>query len=233
MSGMNRRSATEVNQINIASKQGRLRQFLTLTSRHPLLLAKGLDISSLDLVRLGALGAIIAGAAWIASSLLTAAIASGRSPEVFGFAFLDKTMYLVAMAGTMVGMVGLHSRQAPSYGRLGTAGFLATFTGTALLLIGLVLSFTMGSVFAPTLLDPILGLGLWDALMGYIVLGAATLRLGVLPRWCGVLLIICLPLAIALGDYGGGAVLGLLWLAVAYALLAQRDVSALLRTRKK
>ena len=230
---MNRRSATEVNQINIASKQGRLRQFLTLTSRHPLLLAKGLDISSLDLVRLGALGAIIAGAAWIASSLLTAAIASGRSPEVFGFAFLDKTMYLVAMAGTMVGIVGLHSRQAPSYGRLGTAGFLATFTGTALLLIGLVLSFTMGSVFAPTLLDPILGLGLWDALMGYIVLGAATLRLGVLPRWCGVLLIICLPLAIALGDYGGGAVLGLLWLAVAYALLAQRDVSALLRTRKK
>jgi hypothetical protein len=69
--------------------------------------------------------------------------------------------------------------------------------------------------------------------MGFIVLGAATLRLGVLPRWCGVLLIICLPLAIALGDYGGGAVLGLLWLAVAYALLAQRDVSALLRTRKK
>jgi hypothetical protein len=55
----------------------------------------------------------------------------------------------------------------------------------------------------------------------------------VLPRWCGVLLIICLPLAIALGDYGGGAVLGLLWLAVAYALLAQRDVSALLHTRKK
>jgi hypothetical protein len=190
-------------------------------------------MSSLNLVRLGAFGAILAGAAWITSSLLTAAIASGRSPEVIGFAFLDKTLYLVAMACTMVGIIGLHSRQAPSYGRLGTAGFLATFTGIALLLLGLVLSFTMGSVFAPTLFDPMLGLGLWVALMGFIVLGAATLRLGVLPRWCGVLLIICLPLAIALGDYGGGAVLGLLWLAVAYALLAQRDVSALLHTRKK
>jgi hypothetical protein len=230
---MNRRSATEMNQIDIASKQGRLRQFLTLTGPHRLLLAKGFAMSSLDLVRLGALGAILAGAAWIASSLLTAAIASGRSPEVIGFASLDKTLYLVAMAGTMVGTVGLHSRQAPSYGKLGTAGFLATFTGTALLLFGLVLSFTIGSVFAPTLLDAMLGLGLWDALIGFIILGAATLRLGVLPRWCGVLLIICLPLAIALGDYGGGAVLGLLWLAVAYALLAQRDVSALLRTRKK
>jgi hypothetical protein len=230
---MIRKSATEVNQTDIASKQGRLRHFLTLTSRYRLLLANGFAMSSLNLVRLGALGAILAGAAWIASSLLTAAIASGRSPEVIGFAFLDKTLYLVAMACTMVGIIGLHSRQAPSYGRLGTAGFLATFTGIALLLLGLVLSFTMGSVFAPTLFDPMLGLGLWVALMGFIVLGAATLRLGVLPRWCGVLLIICLPLAIALGDYGGGAVLGLLWLAVAYALLAQHDVSALLRTRKK
>src|SRR5215212_12046472 len=186
---MNRRGATEVNRIDIASKQGRLRQFLTLTSRHRLLLAKGFATSSLNLVRLGALGAILAGAAWIASSLLTAAIASGRSPEVTGFASLDKTLYVVAMAGTMGGIVGLHSRQAPSYGRLGTAGFLATFTGTALLLLGLVLSFTMGSVFERTLLDYMLGLGLWAALLGFMALGAATLRLGVLPRWCGVLLV--------------------------------------------
>jgi len=101
------------------------------------------------------------------------------------------------------------------------------------LLIGLVLSFTMGSVFGPTLLDLVLGLGLWGALLGFMVLGAATLRLGVLPRWCAVMLIICTPLAIVLGDYGGGTVLGLLWLAVAYALLSQHDMSALLRGGKK
>jgi hypothetical protein len=46
-------------------------------------------------------------------------------------------------------------------------------------------------------------------------------------------LIVCLPLAITLGEYGGGIVLGLLWLAVGYALLFQHDVSALLRTRKR
>ena len=112
-------------------------------------------------------------------------------------------------------------------------GFLATFTGTALLLVGLVLSFTMGSLFGRTLLHYVLGLGLWCALLGFMALGAATLRLGALPRWCGVLLVISLPLAIALGDHGGGAVLGLLWLAVAYALLSQHDVSALLRARTK
>jgi hypothetical protein len=227
---MNHRDATKVSQIDMTSKQGRLRQFLTSCNR--LLLAQGLTMSSMNLVRLGALGGIIAGVAWIASSLLAASIASGPRPEVFSFASLDEALYVVALAGTMGGIVGLHARQAPSYGRLGTAGFLATLTGVALLLLGLVLSFTMESVFGRTQLDHVLGLGLWGALLGFMALGAATLRLGVLPRWCGVLLIICTPLAIALGDYGGGTVLGLLWLAVAYALISQQDMSALLRTRK-
>jgi hypothetical protein len=228
---MNRKGATEVNQIDMTLKQDRLRQFLTRSNRP--LLARGITMSSLNLVRLGAMGAILAGVAWIASSVLTAAIASGLSPEVLGLASLNDGLYVVAVAGTMGGIVGLHARQAPSYGRLGTAGFLATFTGTALLLLGLVLSFAMGSVFERTLLDYMLGLGLWAALLGFMALGAATLRLGVLPRWCGVLLIICLPLAVVLGDYGGGTVLGLLWLAVAYELLSQHDVSALLRNRKR
>jgi hypothetical protein len=190
-------------------------------------------MASLNLVRLGALGAILAGVSWIASSLLAAAVASGQSPEVLGFASLNEALYVVSVAGTMGGIVGLHARQAPSYGRIGTVGFLATLTGTALLLVGLILSFTMGSLFGRTLLDYVLGLGLWCALLGFMALGAATLRLGALPRWCGVLLVISLPLAIALGDHGGGAVLGLLWLAVAYALLSQHDVSALLRARTK
>ena len=219
-----------MNQKGLSSKS-RSRQFLTIPNR--LLLARGFTIASLNLVRLGALGAILAGVSWIASSLLAAAVASGQPPEVIGFASLDKALYVVAVAGTMGGIVGLHARQAPSYGRLGTVGFLATFTGTALLLLGLVLSFTVGSIFGRTLLEDVLGLGLWGALLGFMVLGAATLRLGALPRWCGVLLIICLPIAIALGDYGGGAVLGLLCLAVAYALLSQHDVSALLRARTK
>jgi hypothetical protein len=227
---MYRRSATELNQKGLSPKS-RSGQFLT--SPHRLLLARGFTMASLNLVRLGALGAILAGVSWIASSLLAAAVASGQSPEVLGFASLNEALYVVSVAGTMGGIVGLHARQAPSYGRIGTVGFLATLTGTALLLVGLILSFTMGSLFGRTLLDYVLGLGLWCALLGFMALGAATLRLGALPRWCGVLLVISLPLAIALGDHGGGAVLGLLWLAVAYALLSQHDVSALLRARTK
>jgi hypothetical protein len=157
----------------------------------------------------------------------------GRGFEVPSSAFLEETLYSVALVGTLGGIVGLHARQPPSYGRLGTAGFLAAFTGTAILLVGLILTYLVGDVFGTTLLDPVLGAGLWCVLVGLVLLGAATLRLKAVARWCGVALIIGLPLAITFGDYGGGIVLGLLWLAVSYALFFQHDVSALLQTRRK
>jgi hypothetical protein len=189
-------------------------------------------VSSLNLVRLGAVGALLAGVAWTALGLVDLATVGGRGSEVLSSAFLEVTLYVVALVGTLGGIVGLHARQTPSYGRLGTAGFLATFMGTAILLVGLVLSFLVGGLFGAVFLDPVLGIGLWCVLVGFVLLGAATLRLEALPRWCSVPLIVCLPLAITLGDYGGGIVLGLLWLAVGYTLLFQHDISALLRTRK-
>jgi hypothetical protein len=50
----------------------------------------------------------------------------------------------------------------------------------------------------------------------------------VLPRWCGVLLIAYFPLfAFLLGSYGwGGIALGLLWLALGYALLSSSGAAA-------
>ncbi|MDQ3929357.1 MAG: hypothetical protein M3328_09440 [Chloroflexota bacterium] len=190
-------------------------------------------MSSSNLVRLGALGALLAGVAWTMLGLVDMATVGGRGSEVLNSAFLEEALYLVALVSTLGGIVGLHARQTPSYGRLGTAGFLATFTGTATLLVGLVLSFLVGGLSGAAFLDPVLGAALWCVLVGFALLGVATLRLGALPRWCGLALVVGLPLAITLGDYGGGIVLGLLWLAVGYALLFQHDVSALLRTRKK
>jgi hypothetical protein len=190
-------------------------------------------VSSLNVVRLGALGALLAGVAWTALGLVAMASVGGWCSEVLSSAFLEETLYLVALVSTLGGIVGLHARQTPSYGRLGTAGFLTASSGTAVLLLGLVLSFLVGGLFGTAFLDPVLGAGLWCVLVGFVLLGAATLRLDALPRWCSVPLIVCLPLAITLGDYGGGIVLGLLWLAVGYALLFQHDVSALLQTRKR
>jgi hypothetical protein len=196
-------------------------------------LGRRVGVYFLNLVRLGTSGALLAGVAWMVLGLVDVATVGGRGPEVFSSAFLDKTLYLVALVGTLGGIVGLHTRQTPSYGRLGTAGFLAAFTGTVILLVGLMLSFLVGSVFGTAFLDPVLGAGLWCVLVGFVLLGAATLRLKALPQWCGMALIICLPLTITLGDYGGGIVLGVTWLAIGYALLSQHDVSALLRTRRR
>jgi hypothetical protein len=190
-------------------------------------------VSSLNLVRLGALGALMAGVAWTVLGLVDMATLGGRGSEALNSAFLEATLYLAALASTLGGIVGLHARQTPHYGRLGTAGFLATFAGTAILLVGLILFFLVGGLVGTAYLDPVLGAGLWCVLVGFLLLGAATLRLEALPRWCGVALIVDLPLAITLGDYGGGIVLGLLWLGVGYTLLFQHDVSALLRTRKR
>src|SRR5918997_1637429 len=188
--------------------------------------------ASFDLVRLGARGALLAGAAWMISSILTTTIPNERSPELYGFVSLTEALYLVALAGTVGGVIGLHARQRPRYGRLGTAGFFGAFTGTSLLMVGLTISFLSESLSRPALLDPMLGVSLWVSLLGFLLMGIATLRLRVLPQWCGVLLIFSLPIAIALGDLGGGAVLGLLGLAIGYALLSQHDVSALLRGEK-
>jgi hypothetical protein len=190
-------------------------------------------VSSLNLVRLGTWGGLLAGVAWTVLGLVDMATIDGRGSEVLSSAFLDKTLYLVALVGTLGGIVGLHARQTPSYGRPGTAGFLAAFTGTVILLVGLMLSFLVGRIIGTAFLDPVLGAGLWSALVGFVLFGTATIRLKALPRWSGGALIICLPLAITLGDYGGGIVLGATWLAVSYALLAQHDVSALLRAGRK
>jgi hypothetical protein len=165
------------------------------------------------------------------AGIVDATSMGGRGPEVLGFAPLDEALYCVALTGMLGGLVGLHTRQAPRYGRLGTVGFLLSFLGVLFLLIGLTFSFPARSVMpeAQTFLDQVLVLGFLGTLVGFVLLGAATLRLGSLPRWCGLLLITCLPLAITLGDYGGAIALGLIWLALAYVLLLYRDLSALLQ----
>jgi hypothetical protein len=178
-------------------------------------------------IRWGALGAILAGLAWTVSGIIDLATAGGAAPEVLGFVPLDEALYGVALVGMLGGLVGLHTRQASRYGRLGSVGFVASFLGVSLLLVGLALSFLYGRVLEQTLGLPMLGLGFLGMLVGFVLLGAATLRLGVLPRWCALLLIACPLLATTLGDYGGALALGLTWLSLGGTLWLQRDFSAL------
>ncbi|CAN5143758.1 hypothetical protein BH24ACT19_BH24ACT19_14420 [soil metagenome] len=165
----------------------------------------------MNAVRWEALGAVLAGMAWLASFTV--------SPEVLGSpSYVVEGTFGAALLGTLVGLVALHTRQSRSYGALGLAGFLAAAAGTALVLLNVLLI----SLDIRDLLDLLLGLGFLGMLVGFVVLGVATIRGQVLPGWCGVALIVALPVAAALGNYGGGMVLGLLWLALGYALWSGR-----------
>jgi hypothetical protein len=180
-------------------------------------------MASLNLVRWGALGALLAGVAWIASFIVDLAMA-GQSPETSGLLslYLIQVILGLALAGTLIGLLGLHVRQATSYGVLGTAGLLAALIGTALVLANVVFIRVAGR----DLLDLLLGIGLVGMFFGLVLLGVATLLAKVLPWWCGVALIVVLPIAAILGDYGGGLVLGLVWLALGYVLLAERPLGS-------
>jgi hypothetical protein len=134
--------------------------------------------------------------------------------------YLHQVIVLMAYAGALVAVVGLHALQSPSgrYGRLGAVGSLLTFIGYSIMFVVSAISTVQG---AQALLTVRLTGGV-AVLVGSILLGAMTIRARVVPWWCGVLLIVAFPL----GDFsnavvrgGEGILLGLLWGSVGYALL--------------
>ena len=65
-------------------------------------------------------------------------------------------------------------------------------------------------------------------LAGLVVLGIATLRARVLPRWCGLALIGVVVVSVFGAIVSTGAayvVVGLLWMALGYALWSERGTS--------
>jgi hypothetical protein len=101
----------------------------------------------------------------------------------------------------LFGLVGLLARQLDRAGRLGVAGFVAAFVGTAMQISGAQVElfvFPFLGLNAPQLLEGeppagfvemqmLTGLAI---LVGFVVLGVATARAAVLPRGVGVLLAI-------------------------------------------
>lgn len=184
--------------------------------------------SAATLMRLGAVASIAGGALWLVSAALSLVLASGLMGGAWGLASVNEAIILAALAGTLGGTVALHLRQSPGYGSPGAAGFVLAASGLSLLLAGLVVQPVIGRSAG---LDLVLGGSLLTAVLGFLLLGFATLRVGFLPQWCGALLAVGAPLAIAAGDYGGGLVMGVLWTAVGYRLISAHDVSAVIKAR--
>ena len=168
-------------------------------------------MSSADLVRWGGLAAIGAGVLAIAYGLLGLLTGKGDEPGPLDI------LVILAQALEVVALLGFHALQGRNYGRIGRAGLYTAIAALVLFELLLVASLFGGDVG----LDWLVAVGVLGLLVGLVLYGAATLQARVLPRWCGILFIILMPVGILLGDlqpiWGG-----LAWLALGYALWSQR-----------
>ena len=174
---------------------------------------------SANMVRWGGLAGVFAALMFVVSFIINQLAPVQRTYDSSSD-YLHQVIVLVAYAGVLVAILGLHALQSPSrrYGQLGAVGSMLTFIGYSIVFVVSAISTLQG---VQTLLTIRLAGGV-AALVGSILLGAMTIRARVVPWWCGVLLIVAFPL----GDFsnavvrGGEAILmGLLWGSVGYALL--------------
>jgi hypothetical protein len=168
-----------------------------------------------DLIRWGGLAAMGAGVLFIVYSLLGFAVGTGDEPSPLDI------LAILAYVLQVVGLLGFHALQGRNYGRIGRAG-LYTAIGAIVVFEFLILTYLFLGDVGIEWLVPV---GVLGSLVGLVLYGAATLQARVLPRWCGILFIVFMPVGLLLGDlqpiWGG-----LVWVALGYALLSQSSGAA-------
>jgi hypothetical protein len=191
------------------------------------------------LVQGGGLAAIIAGVGYVAGGLLSMAHLQA-SLEVLGarLDYLGTSAFGIATLGVMGGLVGLHARQAGSYGNLGRVGFFMAFVGAVLMFVGQATStiYSGSDILEWLYENPSYGfqLGINLLLVGLGLLSVATVQARVLPRWCGLALIGVVIITIfgAIVSAGGSFVgVGLIWAALGYTLWSEKVASVQLPQR--
>ena len=166
-------------------------------------------MASSNLIRLGGLAAVVAGALLLIADLwnLLLEIIIGGSGNFSEFAVTTSytvmsAMYLLGVLLLLVALVGLYARQSEVAGTLGLVGFLAALVGTGLL-AGMMWAMTFvapsAAIEAPTFLDAEEVAGPLDmgfmlsgiaVAVGWVLFGVATLRARIFPRKATIVLII-------------------------------------------
>ncbi|MDP8952815.1 MAG: hypothetical protein M3N18_11390 [Actinomycetota bacterium] len=96
---------------------------------------------------------------------------------------------MLELAGTLVGLIGLHMRRDAISRRLGATGLVASMGVTYLLVVKenlLLTGDTPGGMLSPLV---VLAAQLARSL-GFVLLGVAFLRARVLPRWIGLAFVV-------------------------------------------
>ncbi len=142
-------------------------------------------------------------------------------------------LYYAALTVVLLVLGGIFARQLRRAGRLGVAGFLTAFVGTAMMLMEgreHMFSHDFGQGTPPGLWELVAASAIFS--IGYILLGVAISRAGVLPRGAGILLAIGGPIVAFSPPIGILAVLvvghalfglGLVWSGYALWTGAERE----------
>lgn len=206
-------------------------------------------MSSTTLYRMSGLALLLGAVLGILGNVLGSVLYPGNNPQQYSSP-LWLVISLAAVIGLLllvVGLPGIAVRQAERAGRLGFVGFVLTLIGAFLetsLFAMFVLILPWLAQVAPKLAasngPPSLFIAFLVAsvllTLGGILLGIATMRAKILPRWGGLMLIIGavlnivdFPLNGAIGSIIGTVSYVLFALALAwmgYALMAPRSIEA-------
>jgi hypothetical protein len=181
-------------------------------------------MTSSDLVRWGGLSGVVAGVMYALTALLSLLVAPQERVFDSFSDYLIEVIFVVGLAGTLVAITGLHTLHSGRYGLPGAVGSLTTFIGYGLLLVAAVVTTLLGR----EALDAVFPIGVLAILIGSVLLGTMILRTRLLPWWCGVLLIIGLPLSVPLDVItggGGGLALAVVWGLVGFVLWSRSPTS--------
>ena len=156
-------------------------------------------MSSSDLIRWGGLAGMLAGVIFVVEAFIGMLYPARVGNHATSVGFLSEALFAAALLLVMVSLLGLHTRQAGNYGVLGKTGVFLAFIGVVLALPQLVFVLLTGKEVPAWLVAP----AALAVLVGFVLLGVATFRAGVLPRWCGVGLIIFSPWCSSGGTWEG------------------------------
>ncbi|CAN5748950.1 hypothetical protein BH18ACT11_BH18ACT11_22230 [soil metagenome] len=167
-------------------------------------------MESSGLVRWGALGLFLGGTVWLLLGLLNVfdglLAIPGRKDDV--------VLLALGLVLTAAGLVGPHALQGRSYGLLGRAGFYIAIAS----LLARALRDVIFLVGSQTLLQWIVRPSVLGMMVGLVLMGTATLRARVLPRWYGLALIVSiLPVLLPIRALGT-ALFGVIMLVLGFAL---------------
>jgi hypothetical protein len=183
---------------------------------------------SSNTVRWAGLAAMLGGALSVVSAVVIASMPRGCIGDECASQQMRDTgvagaLLMLALLLVVVGAAGLviRARNAGRFGRLGRTGAVVGAVGVALPVIGSLIQGVLYDGDYP-LMPYFVIPGVLALVVGFVLLGLAVLRAGVLPRWATALLIVGTLAMLGFNDQNAQALMaipfGIAWVAVGYVL---------------